>query len=174
MAIIGFGFTLVLYDYEFYCLNFTAFLQINTMGCMEVGMAEQSKVMQVKESVDLFKEHSLKELDATSALDKIFIKNADLKEILDNYTLLTNPELTGTFLKNFQASLKQDIVEYLEDKIYVNALEDLSKIAFFRLQKISKKHYLETAYGSDPEKINALKIQAVRIKKEYEILSVIT
>ena len=143
------------------------------MGCMEVGMTKGINISDAIESIALLKGNSLKELDATSAIDKVFINNPDLKEILDNYILLTNPELTGVYLKTFQNDLKQDILEYHEEKLYINSLDDLPKIAFFRLQKISKKHYLESTYGCETEKIQALKIQALKIKKEYELLSAI-
>lgn len=112
-----------------------------------------------------------RDLDVTSAIDKHFISNTDLKGILESYTMYTHPEYKGLMLKNYQTDLKQDILEYIEDHSCDNTAETLSKLAYFRLEKISKKYYLQNAYGADGEVLKALGKQVKEVHKEYNLLS---
>ena len=125
----------------------------------------------LKASAESFKMQFSRDLDSSSEIDAKFLNNAELKELLENYTLITHSELTGKFLSNYQAELKQDILEYFDDKEPEYSLDNLYKIAFFRLQKACKKYYLEEVYGADEEKLTALKRHASRIRREYDIIS---
>jgi len=123
--------------------------------------------------IDELKEQFLANLNSESVLDRKFLENSELLNILKNYTLIIAPTLTGKFLESFQNGLKQDIIEYIEDNNIVYSVETMCKIAFFRLQKISKKNYLEKVYSSDLTKLAVLTTQVSRIYDEYEIISAI-
>ncbi len=123
--------------------------------------------------INQLKSRFLSNLDSNSSVDKVFVENPELKDILYNYTLMTTIGVRDCLSEDYKVSLKQDIIEYKQDNVISDNFITLSKIAFFRLQKISRKHYLESIYGSEVSKIEDLKNQAEQIREEYEVLSAI-
>lgn len=111
------------------------------------------------------------DLNPSSDIDKHYLQNPVLKEILDNYTIITNPELSGKYLENYQADLKQDIIECFEDSEVEYSIASLNKVAYFRLVKVSNQYSLEKSFSSCGSKLESISQKAKSYKKEYDIVS---
>jgi hypothetical protein len=132
------------------------------------GMVKELEIMIDYEKISCCKNVYSKNLNPDCAIDKRFIANSELKNTLENYTLLINPELTGKYLEIFQKDLKQDILEYFEDKEVDNSAGTLAQIAYLRLSKATNQFILEQSIKGNTDEI---KKKAIKYKNEYDIIS---
>lgn len=85
--------------------------------------------------INQLKSRFLSNLDSNSSVDKVFVENPELKDILYNYTLMTTIGVRDCLSEDYKVSLKQDIIEYKQDNVISDNFITLSKIAFLDYKK---------------------------------------
>ena len=102
--------------------------------------------------------------------DETFNTNPDMYECFANYAFITKPDLKGKYLESYLLDLKQDIVEFFEEKNRNYSYETLENLAFFRLNKISQQYDLAKNYIKDEEQLNKIANKAKEYKKDLDII----
>ena len=102
--------------------------------------------------------------------DETFNTNPDMYECFTNYAFITKPDLKGKYLENYLIDLKQDVVEFFEEKNRKYNYQTLENLAFFRLNKISQQCDLAKNYIKDEEKLNVIANKAREYKKDLDII----
>ena len=102
--------------------------------------------------------------------DETFNTNPDMYECFTNYAFITKPDLKGKYLENYLIDLKQDVVEFFEEKNRKYNYQTLENLAFFRLNKISQQYDLAKNYIKDEEKLNVIANKAREYKKDLDII----
>ena len=102
--------------------------------------------------------------------DETFNTNSNMYECFVNYAFITNPDLKGKYLENYLIDLKQDVVEFFEEKQRDYSYETLENLAFFRLNKISGQYDLAKNYIKDEEQLAKISNKAKEYKKDLDII----
>ena len=102
--------------------------------------------------------------------DEKFNTNPEMYECFANYAFITKPDLKGKYLENYLLDLKQDIVEFFEEKDRKYCYETLENLAFFRLNKASQQYDLAKNYIKDEEQLNKISNKAKEYKQDLDII----
>lgn len=102
--------------------------------------------------------------------DETFNSNPVMYECFTNYAFITKPDLKGKYLESYLLDLKQDVVEFFEDKDVKYNYQTLENLAFFRLNKISQQYDLAKNYIKDEEQLNKIAHKAKEYKQDLDII----
>ena len=102
--------------------------------------------------------------------DETFNTNPAMYECFSNYAFITKPDLKGKYLENYLLDLKQDVVEFFEEKDRTYSYETLENLAFFRLNKIAQQYDLAQKFMKNEEQLVQLSNKAKDYKKDLDII----
>ena len=126
--------------------------------------------------VEILEQVNLKEtfkeiLDDYVMFDETFNTNPVMYECFANYAFITKPDLKGKYLESYLIDLKQDVVEFFEEKANRQYnYQTLENLAFFRLNKISQQYDLAKNYIKDEEQLSKISNKAKEYKKDLDII----
>ncbi|MCR4880858.1 MAG: hypothetical protein K6A44_02785 [bacterium] len=126
--------------------------------------------------VEILEQVNLKEtfkeiLDDYVMFDETFNTNPVMYECFANYAFITKPDLKGKYLESYLIDLKQDVVEFFEEKADRSYnYQTLENLAFFRLNKISQQYDLAKNYIKDEEQLSKISNKAKEYKKDLDII----
>lgn len=128
-----------------------------------------------KFDVEILTQVDLKEtfkeiLDDYVMFDETFNTNPVMYECFANYAFITKPDLKGKYLESYLLDLKQDVVEFFEEKERTYDYQTLENLAFFRLSKISQQYDLAKNYIKDEEQLSKIANKAKEYKKDLDII----
>ena len=102
--------------------------------------------------------------------DETFNTNPVMYECFSNYAFITKPDLKGKYLESYLLDLKQDVVEFFEEKDRTYSYETLENLAFFRLNKIAQQYDLAQKFVRDEEQLTHMSNKAKDYKKDLDII----
>ena len=102
--------------------------------------------------------------------DETFNTNPVMYECFSNYAFITKPDLKGKYLESYLLDLKQDVVEFFEEKDRTYSYETLENLAFFRLNKIAQQYDLAQKFVRDEEQLTQMSNKAKDYKKDLDII----
>jgi hypothetical protein len=130
-------------------------------------------------NVEILSQINLKEtfkeiLDDYVMFDENFNTNPVMYECFANYAFITKPDLKGKYLENYLIDLKQDVVEFFEEKNREYNYETLENLAYFRLNKIAQQYDLAKNYIKDEEQLIKISNKAKEYKKDLDIIQALS
>ncbi len=130
-------------------------------------------------NVDILEQINLKEtfkeiLNDYVMFDENFNTNPVMYECFANYAFITKPDLKGKYLENYLLDLKQDVVEFFEEKQRDYSYETLENLAFFRLNKIAQQYDLAKNYIKNEEQLSQIANKAKEYKKDLDIIQALS
>ena len=126
--------------------------------------------------VEILEQVNLKEtfkeiLNDYVMFDETFNTNPVMYECFANYAFITKPDLKGKYLESYLIDLKQDVVEFFEEKSDRQYnYQTLENLAFFRLNKISQQYDLARNYIKDEEQLSKISNKAKEYKKDLDVI----
>ena len=126
-------------------------------------------------NIEILEQVNLKEtfkeiLNDYVMFDETFNTNPVMYECFANYAFITKPDLKGKYLENYLLDLKQDVVEFFEEKDRTYSYETLENLAFFRLNKIAQQYDLAQKFMKNEEQLVQLSNKAKDYKKDLDII----
>ena len=126
-------------------------------------------------NVDILEQVNLKEtfkeiLDDYVMFDENFNNNSEMYECFVNFAFITKPDLKGKYLEQYLIDLKQDVIEFFDDKPHEYSYRTLENLAYFRLNKISQQYDLVKNYMKNEEQLNQISNKAKEYKKDLDII----
>ena len=106
--------------------------------------------------------------------DENFNTNSVMYECFANFAFITKPDLKGKYLENYLIDLKQDVVEFFEEKDRTYCYETLESLAFFRLNKIAQQYDLAQKFIKDKEQLEKISNKAKEYKRDLDIIQALS
>jgi len=91
---------------------------------------------------------------------------------IDKFIQITGHDLNDSQISELKNELRDIFFEYLNQENVqicdIDSLDNIAKVAFYRLVKVSKCYFYEKNTNSSYEYIESLRIKANNCKKDYE------
>lgn len=130
-------------------------------------------------NVEILEQINLKEtfkevLDDYLIFDENFNSNPVMYDCFVNFAFITKPDLKGKYLEKYLIDLKQDVVEFFDDKEHQYSYQMLENLAYFRLKKISQQYDLAKNYVKNEEQLRQISNKAKEYKNDLDIIQALS
>jgi hypothetical protein len=95
---------------------------------------------------------------------------------IDKFVNITGKDLNESQISDFKSELREVFKEYLTTENInicdIDSLDNLARVAFFRLVKASKDYFYTKNSDSNYEDVENLRKKANKFKRDYELIMI--